>query len=87
MFRIFAVAAVLASLQFAPSTATTQYYTSAPWCAVISLGDNDVHRECIYRSIEQCRTTILAGNRGFCNPNPYYVGASERRRSRRARPY
>jgi len=86
MFRIFTVAAILAFLQFVPSPAKAQYYTSAPWCAVISLGAGDVHWECIYQSIEQRRPTILAGNRGFCNPNPYYVGAAEPRRSRRARP-
>lgn len=80
---IFSVAAVLAHLQLAPA-ATAQYYTSAPWCAVISFGAGDVHWECIYRSIEECRPNILAGNRGFCNPNPYYVGAAEPRRSRRA---
>jgi hypothetical protein len=28
---------------------------------VISLWGGDVHWECIYGSIEQCRTTILAG--------------------------
>ena len=87
MSRIFTLPAIFAFLQLAPTTATAQYYTSAPWCAVISLGAGDVHWECIYRSIDQCRTTILAGNRGFCNPNPYYVGAAEPRRSRRVRPY
>lgn len=84
---IFVVATVFGLLHLASTAATAQYYTSAPWCAVISLGAGDVHWECIYRSIEQCRTTILAGNRGFCNPNPYYAGAAEPRRSRRARPY
>jgi hypothetical protein len=49
MSRIFTLAAVLAFLQL------------APWCAVISLGAGDVHWECIYGSIEQFRTTILAG--------------------------
>ena len=87
---IFAVAVVFPLLQLAPTAptaATAQYYTSAPWCAVISFGAGDVHWECIYRSIEECRPTILAGNRGFCNPNPYYAGAAEPRRSRRARPH
>lgn len=82
---IFAVAAVFVSLQLVPTPAVAQYYASAPWCAVISLGAGDVHWECIYRSIEECRSTILAGNRGFCNPDPYFVAAPQR--SRRARPY
>lgn len=84
---IFTVAAVFFSLQLGPTPAMAQYYSSAPWCAVISLGAGDVHWECIYRSIEQCRTTILAGNRGFCNPDPYFAGAAEPRRTRRVRPY
>jgi hypothetical protein len=59
----------------------------APWCAVIS----DGYWDCQYRSFEECsrKGNVLAGNRGFCNPSPYYVGkATEHRRSakRRARP-
>ena len=57
----------------------------APWCAVISEG----YWDCQYRSIEECRPNILAGNRGWCNPSPYYVaGSAEQRqtRKRRARP-
>ncbi|MGA7334056.1 MAG: hypothetical protein WBX77_20330 [Pseudolabrys sp.] len=79
---IFAVAAVFVSLQLVPTPAVAQYYASAPRCAVISLGAGDVHWECMY---EECRSTILAGKRGFCNPNPYFVAAPQR--SRRARPY
>jgi hypothetical protein len=43
----------------------------APWCAVISEG----YWDCQYRSFEDCyrRGNILAGNRGFCNPSPYFV--------------
>jgi len=26
------------------------------------------------RTLEQCVSLIIAGNRGFCNPNPYYRG-------------
>ena len=26
-----------------------------------------------YQSLEQCYPTVLAGNRGFCNPNPYFI--------------
>jgi len=41
----------------------------APWCAVISEG----YWDCQYRSIEECRPNVLAGNRGWCNPSPYFV--------------
>jgi hypothetical protein len=56
----------------------------APWCAVINLGPSDAYWDCQYASIEQCRPTILAGNRGFCNPNPYFVAQPlpERRRAK-----
>ncbi|HEY6858364.1 MAG TPA: DUF3551 domain-containing protein [Pseudolabrys sp.] len=60
-----------------------------PWCAVISLGTGDVYWDCQYRSIEECRPNVIAGNRGFCNPNPYFVAApAEQKRSgkHRARP-
>jgi len=70
---IFASVAALAGVSFGP---TAQAY-EAPWCAVIERGN-------CYR-----RGTILAGNRGFCNPSPYYVGkATEHRRvtKRGARP-
>ena len=64
----------------------------APWCAVIEVARGSVYWDCQYRSFEDCyrRGNILAGNRGFCNPSPYYVaGSAEQRQSRkrRARPY
>ena len=49
--------------------------SEAPWCAVINLGTGSVYEDCQYRSFDDCyrRGNILAGNRGFCNPSPYYV--------------
>jgi uncharacterized protein DUF3551 len=63
----------------------------APWCAAIEVAKGSVYWDCQYRSFEDCyrRGNILAGNKGFCNPSPYYVAnATEHRRSaqRRARP-
>ena len=62
----------------------------APWCAVIENGTGSAYWDCQYGSFEDCyrRGNILGGNRGFCNPSPYYVAnATEHRRSaRRARP-
>ncbi len=52
-------------------------YGDAPWCAVTT-GGLDVHWECEYNSIEACRPNVIAGNRGFCNPNPRYHGPVER---------
>jgi hypothetical protein len=78
---IAALAGVLVGLQ--PAKA------QAPWCAVITIGEDSVIWDCRYRSVEECRPNVLAGNRGFCNPSPYYVAnAAGHTRSvkRRARP-
>ena len=82
-----AAAAALAGVFFGP---TAQAY-EAPWCAVIEVHDAGGYWDCQYRSFEDCysRANILAGNRGTCNPSPYYVaGSAEQRptRKRRARP-
>ena len=56
----------------------------APWCAVITMGQGSVYWDCSYGSIEACRPNVLAGNRGWCNPNPYYAYQPvERRRHRK----
>ncbi|MGA7021773.1 MAG: hypothetical protein WB036_03135, partial [Pseudolabrys sp.] len=44
-----------------------------------------------HKVVEECRPNALAGNRGSCNPNPYFVASypsPERRRyhKRHARP-
>ena len=44
-----------------------------PWCAVENIGD-DVRYDCSMRTLEECVPLIIAGNRGFCLPNPYYRG-------------
>ena len=77
MIRLFLVGATaLASVAFSyhPTKAD-----EAPWCAVINTG-LDVHWNCQYRSVEQCYPAVIAGNRGFCNPNPYYVAQPADRR-------
>ena len=81
-----AVVTVATTLVFGPQP-TAAY--EAPWCAVISMGTGSVYWDCQYRSIEECRPNVLAGNRGWCNPNPYFVAApvKQKRSGRRhARP-
>jgi hypothetical protein len=84
--RIVLIAAVvIAAMSFDARPVKAQ---EAPWCAV-SMDGGDMHWDCQYRSIEECRPNVLAGNRGWCNPNPYFVaGPTEHRGSvkRRARP-
>jgi hypothetical protein len=45
-----------------------------PWCAVIDYGDGGVSWQCDYRSFEECYPNVIAGNKGFCNVNPYGPG-------------
>ena len=90
MVRIIVAAVVtLAAVVFASQPAKAY---EAPWCAVISMTEDSVYWDCQYRSFEECysKGNILAGNRGFCNPSPYYVAPpTEHRqpRKRRARPH
>ena len=84
MTRIIFAVAALAFLTFCLQPAADAY--EAPWCAVITIGEDSVIWDCRFRTIEECRPTVLAGNRGFCNPNPYFAAASqpgERRRHRK----
>lgn len=66
-------AAVSASALFVHvSSSEAGFYGDAPWCAVISAGDGDVHWDCEYNTVEACVPNVLAGNRGSCTQNPYY---------------
>ena len=53
------------------------------WCAVVNTGWRNVEEICIYRTIEECRPRILAGNRGFCNENPRYIEVPVKRTKKR----
>jgi len=67
-----AAAAIVSGFGAAPARAAT--FGNAPWCAVRSLGSGNVEWDCQYMSAEECAPTVIAGNRGFCNLNPYYPG-------------
>jgi hypothetical protein len=83
MLRILMTAAtIMAVMSFGGHPA--QAY-EAPWCAVVNSGWSSVYWDCQYSSFEQCRPHILAGNRGFCNPNPRYHPEQGRYRPRRDR--
>jgi Protein of unknown function (DUF3551) len=71
MTRIIFAAAALAFLTFCLQPAAAVYY-EAPWCAVLGMGKG-VYWDCQYQSFEACRPNVLAGNRGWCNQNPYFV--------------
>lgn len=67
---ILVAAAALASVCIGPRYTEA---SEAPWCAVITTSEDSVYWDCQYRSFEECRPNVLAGNRGWCNPSPYYV--------------
>jgi hypothetical protein len=80
---ILATAVVTAAMSFDGSPARAY---EAPWCAVIDIGPGGVYWDCQYKSLEECAPNVLAGNRGFCNPNPAYNGPSPKtRRKHQAR--
>ena len=51
----------------------------APWCAVVEVGTGNMYWDCQYYSVASCRAHAIAGNRGFCNPNPRYGYAGQGR--------
>ena len=71
--RILLVAGVALVAVLLEARPTHAY--EGPWCAVISHGNSSVYEDCQYASFEACRPNVLAGNRGFCNPNPRWVAA------------
>jgi hypothetical protein len=67
----FAIAAVGLAAGWVFGAPTAHASGDAPWCAVINLGMGDVYWDCHYRTVEECVPNVIAGNRGFCNLNPY----------------
>ena len=67
----FGVAALAAATSF--GTSPSHASGNAPWCAVIEIGTGSVYWDCQYPTFEACYHlgNILAGNRGFCNLNPW----------------
>ena len=49
-------------------------YYQGPWCAGTNRGSGSFVYNCSMRTFEQCVSEVIAGNRGFCGPNPYYRG-------------
>src|SRR5262245_572636 len=47
--------------------------TQMPWCAGTNTGDF-FHYNCTLPTYEMCVQEVIAGNRGFCSPNPNYRG-------------
>jgi hypothetical protein len=41
-----------------------------PWCALTDIGGGVMHENCTIPTFELCVQEVIAGNRGFCIPNP-----------------
>jgi Protein of unknown function (DUF3551) len=70
MIRLILVAAV-ATATLAPAVRGANA-REAPWCATSPIGWGTVIEDCSYWSLEACVPYVIAGNRGFCSPNPRY---------------
>lgn len=80
MIRVILVTAVATAVMSFDVPPARAY--EAPWCAVIDIGPGGVYWDCQYRSLEECAPNVLAGNRGFCNPNPAYSGPPPKARQK-----
>ena len=69
----FMLAAAVVAAATAFDLCPAQAYR-APWCAVINMGNGDVHWDCQYGPRGHAVPNVLAGNRGFCNENPAWSG-------------
>jgi len=87
--RVLLFAAAVVTAMLFDLRAGHAYYGNGPWCAVESVGFSTVIQDCSMRDFEQCRLLTIAGNRGFCTPNPYWTGAHDpvepRRRTHKRR--
>jgi len=85
-FRWLAVL-VLTAAAWTPAPAGAQFFgpprAQGPWCAVYTEGMGGTRWDCTYPPLESCVPTILAGTRGFCNPNPRWPGPEPRRHRRK----
>jgi hypothetical protein len=70
--RILLVATVVAAAISLSPRASQAY--EGPWCALTDIGGGVMHENCSVRSFELCVQEVIAGNRGFCIPNPRWQG-------------
>jgi len=90
---VLAVATGVAISVFGALPGDAAYIGNAPWCAVVNLGAGDIEWDCEYGSVAACQPNVIAGNRGFCGLNPYFVpappyGAGQTKHARRySHPY
>jgi hypothetical protein len=75
MIRVaLSIAAAAAILYLDSPSSRAGTFGDAPWCAVTDSGVGNMEWDCEYGTVEACAPNVIAGNRGFCNRNPYWVG-------------
>jgi hypothetical protein len=65
------VAAFVFAAAMGSSVTSGHAFGDARWCEVKNLG-SDVVWDCEYRTIGDCASHVIAGERSFCNINPYW---------------
>ena len=65
--------AIVAAFTVASCESSRSRIPEGPYCAVTNTGFENMSENCYMRSLDACRTEVIAGNRGFCRPNPRYV--------------
>ena len=74
--RLMLAIAAFGAVLFYNIPASQAYVGNGPWCAFINIGTGEVFEDCQYQTLEECVPNVLAGNRGTCNPNPRWEGAT-----------
>jgi hypothetical protein len=70
--RFMLIATVVAAAAMLFDLRASRAY-EGPWCALTNRGRAMV-ADCSMRTLEMCVQEVIAGNRGFCNPNPRWPG-------------
>jgi hypothetical protein len=65
---IMLIATAVAAAMLLDPRASQAY--ERPWCALTDIGGGVMHENCTLPTFEMCVQEVIAGNRGFCIPNP-----------------
>ena len=66
--RIILVATALTAAVSLDPRASQAY--EMPWCALTEIAGGAMYENCSLPTFELCVQEVIAGNRGFCIPNP-----------------